>query len=268
MLARINGIPLVHNKEQMISQTAVAPFLFYTFSLLLLIAGCTTMSPTTPIPPNADFKLIILKETWFDLHMGYDPEPAEAALQAADLSTPLWVAGKEHIETYDWDAQTLTLTRQGTEELIEAVATLKGTDPEGVAQLKALQESLGWGNPLERALYIHPFVVQVDSQFKYGGIFLDAPSQMAINFPVIRVTLVDGKAHLALLPTHIPFVMVDPVTNNGAMQTPVIVEEAQSDVQQLDFFTNWSAQLATSDVSQKFRAIIRDEAIHQIFSHP
>ena len=166
------------------------------------------------------------------------------------------------IEKYDWDLQAITLTQQGTEQLAQALVAIKGTNSAGVAKLKNLKENLGWGNPIERALYTQIFIVLVNDQFKYGGIFLDATSQMAIDFPVARVTISEGKAVIALLPTHLPFVMIDLVDGDGNLRHPAIAEEAQEDImQQQDFFSQWIGRLATTETSVRFRAIIRDEAI-------
>ncbi|HRQ38515.1 MAG TPA: hypothetical protein PLD25_11445 [Chloroflexota bacterium] len=89
---------------------------------------------------------------------------------------------------------------------------------------------------------------------------------MAFDFPVARITISDGKVVIALLPIHIPFVMIDPLDGSGNLREPVIADEAKHDVQQLDFFSDWSTELATSATSKKFRAIIRDEKIRLIFA--
>jgi|WetSurMetagenome_2_1015567.scaffolds.fasta_scaffold61446_3 hypothetical protein len=214
---------------------------------------------------KVDFKIIILKQNWFDLKIGYEPNPAQSILSSADISNSIFVINEENIEEYDWDLQTITLTPTASLELTKTLSN-SGANSSGIEKLNRLKKSLGWGNSLERALYIHPFIVQLDNQFKYGGIFLDAPSQMAINFPVARVTVSNEKVVIALLPTHIPFVMIDPVDENGNLRQRVITNEAKKDIQQLgDSFSNWSNHLAMSEISQKFRAIIRNEQIKAIF---
>ncbi len=215
--------------------------------------------------PASSFKVIILRETWLNLRLGYEGDFAQATLRSADISNPVLVLGEDQIEKYDWDLQTITLSKGATDDLGSALAKIDAIGPDEIEKLKDLKENLGWGNPIERALYIHPFIVQVDHRFKYGGIFLDAISQMGIDFPVARVTVSDGKAIIALLPTHIPFVMIDPIDGNGNLRKSDIAEEAEDDVQQLDFFGEWSAGIATSETSISFRAIIRDEAIKLIF---
>jgi len=234
------------------------------FLLIAILSSCSSISASQQSTPETEFKIIILKENWWDLKIGYEAEKAQAILGSADFSDPLFVITKEKIEKYDWDLQTITLSSTTTKELGEALSNL-GKDSGEIEKLNHLKESLGWGNPVERALYIHSFIVQVDSQFKYGGIFLDATSQMAIDFPVARITIADGKVVIALLPTHIPFVMIDPIDGSGNLRQAVIADEAKSDVQQLDFFSGWSNGLATSATSKKFRALIRDESVRVIF---
>lgn len=235
------------------------------FIFAVILSSCSSISTPRQSTPKTDFKIIILKENWFDLEIGYEAEKAQSALSSADISKPVFIISKDQIEKYDWDLQTITLTSNATNELGEALSNI-GANSTGIEKLNNLKESLGWGNSIERALYIHPFIVQVDNQFEYGGIFLDATSQMAINFPIARVTISEGKVVMALLPTHIPFVMIDPIDGSGNLRQPVIADEAKYDIQQLDdFFSDWSTELATSATSEKFRAIIRDEKIRLIF---
>lgn len=251
----INKVPLV---EKIVKLKLFTSFVLLT--LLLGMAACSQKGTTL-----SNFKLIILRENWFDLNIGYDAEPAQAALRSADTSAPLFVIGIDQVEEYDWDLQTITLTEQGTKQLVEALASIEGTDPGEIAKLKDLKESLGWGNTIESALYIHPFTVQADNRFMYGRIFLDATSQRPINFPVIRVTISDGKAILALLPTQIPFVTIDPVDGSGNMRTPAIAPEAEKDVSASIQLLEMITRFATSETSIEFRAIIRDETIESIF---
>lgn len=234
------------------------------FLLTTIFSSCSSISTTQQPKSEIEFKIIILKESWFDLKIGYEAEKAQSVLSSADISNPVFIITKNQIEKYDWDLQTITLTSTATKKLGEALSNISA-DSDEIEKLNDLKESLGFGNPVERALYIHPFIVQVDNQFKYGGIFLDAPSQMAIDFPVARITISDGHIVIALLPTHIPFVMIDPIDGSGNLRQPVIADEAKSDVQQLDFFSDWSTKLATSATSNKFRKIIRDEKIRLIF---
>lgn len=234
------------------------------FLLIAILCACSSISTSQQSKSEIEFKIIILKENWFDSKIGYEAEKAQSVLSSANISNPVFVITKNQIEQYDWDLQTITLTSTATKELGEALSNI-GADSDEINKLNNLKESLGWGNPVERALYTHPFIVQVDNQFKYGGIFLDAPSQMGIDFPVARITISDGKVVIALLPTHIPFVMVDPIDENGNIRQPVIADEAKNDVEQLDFFPEWVTTIATSTTANTFRVIIRDENIKTLF---
>jgi hypothetical protein len=233
------------------------------FTLALILSSCSS-NKTHQTNSVESFELIVLRESWGDLQIGYEGEAAQSILRSANVSDPLFVVSANQIEKYDWDLQTITLTQNATTEFTEALLELEA-DADEIERLKNLKQDLGWGNPVELALYIQAFVVQVNEQFTYGGIFLDPPSQMAIDFPVARVTISDAKVVIAFLPTHIPFLMIDPVDGSGNFREAVVADEAASDVGQLDFFTEWTNGLAMSATSVKFRAIIRDEKIRLFF---
>lgn len=191
----------------------------FTFALLICAALLTLPSKTqAQADTMPQFQLIILNEDWHDLQLRYEYNTAYPNLTAADKSNPLFTIGLDEIESYDWTWQAITLTPDATSRLIEVLPI---SDKEGVRSLIELKESLGWGNPLENALYIHPFVVMVNNEMLYGGIFLDPISQMAIDYPVIRISLVNGQAVLYLLPVHIPFVNYDPFAGAVAMDNAI-----------------------------------------------
>ncbi|MBI3162756.1 MAG: hypothetical protein HYZ23_09610 [Chloroflexi bacterium] len=240
------------------------------FILALCVSGCqSNNTPPLDISPlqSPNFGIYIFKENWHELELGYEGDHAQDTLNAADANDSLFVLGVDQIDRYDWNLQTITLTKKATSDLLEALANADNTDSLEISKLKDLKRNLGYGNALESALYIRGFVVKLDGQAKYGGIFLDAVSQMAIDFPVIRVTVVDDKAVFAILPTHIPFVMIDPVDGSGKLRSPDIVQEAQHDVQQLDFFPEWVEELSLSESSVQFRTLIRDETIRLLFEN-
>lgn len=242
----------------------------YTFGLFalfglasLILAGWGAPEKTT-LAENA-FELYILKQNWWELELGYDPDPAQAILGDADTSDSLFVVRLEQIESYDWNTQTITLTKQATNDLFLALAAQGQGGDEELQKLKDLKRSLGYGNALENELYIHGFVVKTSGQTKYGGIFLDAVSQMAIKYPVIRVADDNGRATLTFLPIHIPFLMMDPIGPDGAIRNAPVVSQARADVAQLDNFDDWTLGLAALETAVHFRAIIHDEAIKEVF---
>ena len=99
-------------------------YAFNLFGLLgmfsLILAGCGAPEQTT-LAENA-FELTILRQNWWDLELGYDPDPAQAILGDADTSNSLFVVRMEQIENYDWNTQTITLTKQATNDLFLALA--------------------------------------------------------------------------------------------------------------------------------------------------
>ncbi|MBZ0317205.1 MAG: hypothetical protein K8L91_12355 [Anaerolineae bacterium] len=232
----------------------------FTFTLLLicatlLILPSKTQAQTDTMP---QFQLIILNQDWHDLQLGYRYITAQPNLNAADKSNPLFVIGLNEIESYDWTWQAITLTPDATTRLIDVLPL---SDKDGVRSLITLKESLGWGNPLENALYIHPFVVMVNDEMLYGGIFLDPISQMAIDFPVIRITLVNGQAVLYLLPVHIPFVNYDPFAGGVSLDN-AINEVVEGDWSQFpDEFKSGIMSIGKTPVAILFRGLIRNAQI-------
>jgi hypothetical protein len=47
-----------------------------------------------------------------------------------------------------------------------------------------------------------------------GGIFLNAPSQMGISYPVLRIAIEDDQATIAVRPIQMPFDMADTTKNH------------------------------------------------------
>ena len=241
-------------------------FLRY-FALFCLVAGLfTACSSNSSSPPLDDsFQLIIFKKGWYDLNLGYQAQDALPDINAIKESDTLFAINLNDIETYDWDQQTITLTREATEQLAIALDNHVESS-EAVEALMGMRESLGRGNPFERALYTKAFLVKVDDHPLYGGIFLHAISQMAIDYPVIRLSVIEGKAILSLLPVHIPFVMIDPIDSSGNAREAPIAQEIIQDVQDHnEFFSRIILDNATNDVANEFREVVRDIRVKRIF---
>lgn len=232
------------------------------------IIGISVLTATMAIQPVSSqdetippFQLLILEPDWFELPLGYGPESL-VQLETADYSSPLFVLELEDIEHYQWDWQMLTLTEAATQRLAESVQEQnRRADIQKFIDFK--QSSGGWGNPLQSALYIQPFVVLVDGEFLYGGIFLDAMSQMAINYPVIRVEIVEGQAVFHILPIHIAFVNYDPVPRSAALDEAYnsVIEQDRQSIP--DFFDSAVNEWAMSDNAVYFRELIRNERLFE-----
>lgn len=237
----------------------------WQFTLLFAIT-CITLNSTVQNARMQNstprFQLLILRENWFDLGLGYDPEPALERLSTADLSNPLITLTLDDIDGYVWDWQMITLTPDATQKLVQTVDEVE--HPEGARNLLDLEARMGWGDLLSRGLYIQPFVILVDGQFAYGGIFLDAISQMAINFPVIRISVQAEQAVLNILPIHIPFVEYDPTLRAVSLDsafTPIIEGDRQSAP---DFFQEAVTSWSSSEMAVHFRTVIMSDNIRAI----
>lgn len=201
----------------------------------LVILAATLASACLPIDagsapdtPTHEFRIDILDASWGSLQLGYEPDTAQKRLLEADRSAPLLSITDADITSIDWDAQVLTLTPAATEDLHEA---LKNATYGNQSALIEFYESMDYGNVLDRGLYSKAFIVSVDGETLYGGIFLDLFSEMAIHYPVMRIWEGEGgAARLALLPTHLPFSLVDdPRSPFAVPQTDAFRERIHDD---------------------------------------
>jgi hypothetical protein len=206
------------------------------------------------------FQLDILKPDCEKLKLGHDAAAAFAILKTHNADI-LFSITLSDIESYDWDRQILTMTSRATRELAQ-VLSRRGKRREDLQASVNMKEKLGWGDAISRALYIQPFRVIVDLEFIYGGIFLDAPSQRPIDYPVARVGSAADRATLAFLPIHMPFISIDPIDGEGNWGGLVIAEECRTDMEDSSaggsFLAKWTAGHATSESACTFRRIVRN----------
>lgn len=228
-----------------------------------LFAACS--SHTLPMPSDTSFQIVIFKNDWSELRLGYQAQDALPRIQTLEEDDILFVISLKDIELYNWDYQTITLTQKATEQLAITLNT-DHKHSEAAEALMDMRKSLGWGNYLERALYTKPFSVKIDDTVLYSGIFLNAVSQMAIDYPVIRMSEEHGKAVIAVLPVHIPFTMIDPVDGSGMVREPSLPQEVKQDTPAMnDFFSKVISDNSKKDVANEFRTLIRDDRVKQIF---
>lgn len=243
----------------------VRPYLAFLSGLLALSVACP--SRRRPVHDNDSFRLIILNENWMSRDLGYEADHALSIIKALDTSSPLFTISLKEMEHYDWNRQQITLTDDATQRFAQSLEKA-GRLTDGAEKLKSLKNSMGWGNPLQSALYTRIFLVVFNKEIIYGGIFLDATSQMAINYPVARVLLDDGKAVISLLPIHIPFVNEDPVDSRGNMRGLAVTDEAKADIEALNsndsFIDKWIGGLAASPVAQEHRKMLRNPRIKRV----
>jgi predicted amidohydrolase YtcJ len=168
----------------------------------------------------------------------------------------LFAAGLADLDSYDWPAQGFTLTADATQRLLEALGQEPGPGT-SIEKLNALKARLGHGNDFERVLYLWRFCIALDGEPMYWGIFLDPPSQMAIQFPVLRSRLEDGKAVFHVLPIHLPFYNADPVQADAGDAAAREYRDVPKGM--METFR----ELADSPTAAEFRRRIRDERIRQ-----
>ncbi len=213
------------------------------------------------------FQFVILRRGYGELHLGYEYAEALARLQAALPTDALVSLGTDDVESYRWGKQSITITPEGTERLFQSLEGLQG--PEGpVKALKEMKEALGWGDRLEHELHGKGFLVLLDGKPLYGGIFLDAVSQMAIDYPVIRASLTnDGKARFNVLPVHVPFFTLDPVALENEERDSAVTREAAGDWAQFPEATKANlAGWGDSDTANELRKVIRSDSVRDLMA--
>jgi hypothetical protein len=258
----------------------------------LLAALLATAPATPPEPPRpvchweeaapkplarSGYSLCVFGENWFEMELGYEMKPALDRLGQHPAKEALACFGAESIDQFDWDKQRLTLNREATGRLVQALGryedkaqrtAAKADFAEGEQRLKNLIRSLGWSSAIEMDLRLRVFQVRVDGKLVYGGIFLDPTSQMGIDFPVARVDAAsDCRAAFNFLPTHLPFLTEDPIDEAGNVRKLDVTPEAQEDVQNLDeddnFFSGWATERALAPNALAMRKLMRDPAIRR-----
>jgi hypothetical protein len=220
----------------------------------LLVSGSRCFA-STDSPP---VRFVLLTENWFDLHLGYKCAEAQQKLRTVSLASPLFVIGPHEIEAYDWGAQQMVLTPEATTRLVQAVAVCDKQVSEPIRKLNALKASLGHGSELERTLYLKAFVVRQGENTTYGGIVLDAMSQMAIHFPVMRVSVDGDRAVLSILPVHAPFLERNTTLPTGQAEESAVNRDGLADWKHFPegFKSALRSSLSSPDAAEMRRLIM------------
>jgi len=107
----------------------------------------------------------------------YELEKCWPILKQANLNSNDFVISQDDIETYDWSSQTITLTSQATNQL----NTHFSANPSNLGSNRVA------------------FVVTLDGEWLYGGIFLDL-SEQPYSFPLIFTDFSGTQAVFYLRP--------------------------------------------------------------------
>jgi len=202
--------------------------------LVLVAAAAFSAPPELPGPAPAvaahgRFQLAILPQSWYELGMHYDWEGVWPLLQAA-AAKPLLVIDERDVEAYDWAAQRIVLRSAATPRFLPILQTL-APESERRGLLKAL-----WDGDNLVFLEDQGFLVSLDGQPLYGGLFLDKASQMSISYPVLYVAMdEERRIVLRFSPLHYPFGSLwNDGTSGDALEAPgsLSVTEVQSAFQQ------------------------------------
>jgi hypothetical protein len=143
---------------------------------ILMIAFSFLAPASLPAAPPP-FEIAIFPETWWSMGHPQTAETVEPALRKLRRSRPMFTIQTGDIESYLWQTQRITLTREVT------------------ARLNAMLKQ-SW----ELALGDHFFLVRLDGETLYGGLVVDPGSAKSAEYPVIHTEQVDGQGIFYLLP--------------------------------------------------------------------
>ena len=239
---------------------------YITFGCLITLASLaypsTAGTSSTPIPNR--FQLVILKQDWYDLKLGHKYTQALPIFKSADAADRLFVIGMNEIESYHWTRQSITLTAAATAKLIQALPP-EGDLKKHIQYMAKVKREHGWGNSIEPALHLKGFLVTVNDEVIYAGIFLEPMSELATDYPVIRPGMADGQAVLRLLPLQIPFVAYDPVSNESAAWDAAIAPEgARPWAQFPPQMKSQIMSIGTSQEATESRNLIKNPKVREI----
>jgi hypothetical protein len=149
-------------------------------------------------------------------------------LTAARAREPRVAFAETDIDQWDWEAQAITLSVPATGRLVAALPREAELDPSARA-IKRMHDELRWGNAIGLALQGRGFLVSLRRVALYGGMFVEAVSERAIEIPVARTALAGGRATMSILPVHLPFLIRDPGSRDADVSIDDIAPESRGD---------------------------------------
>jgi hypothetical protein len=146
------------------------------------------------------FRLTVLMQDWHGLERAQTWEEAWPRLKRAS-GTPFFTIDEHDVAAYGWQAQRIILRPEVNQRVLEAARKLPEI-PERVRKLKAL-----WATEdLMAAVAYRGFVVSLDGEPLYGGVFLRKESQLSMGYPVIHSAMDEHRRIvLRLSPIQFPF---------------------------------------------------------------
>jgi hypothetical protein len=132
------------------------------------------------------------------------------------------------VDRWAWDDQAITLSVTATERLV-AVLPRDAELADSARAMKRMHDELRWGNPIGLGLQGRGFLISLAGEPLYGGLFLEAVSERAVDVPVLRTSLANGRVTLRILPVHLPFLIRDPGSRDATVSVDDIAPEARGD---------------------------------------
>lgn len=142
---------------------------------LLLIAsvGCSSITDKNMAPESDSFQIHFGK---IDFDLGHSFESSWPLLKDWYTTGPTFIVGIDDIEKYYWDRHVLMLTPTASQNFVSEFGDYPGPNL--------------------------AFVVTVNSEPVYGGVFMAPFSAMGKWFPVIYIGASDEKVAFIIRPTH------------------------------------------------------------------
>jgi len=127
--------------------------------LVVILSGCASYQPN-----KHSFHLYIMDKDWEYLKNKYEYNEVWPVIKEMNSKNNLVEISEQDIKEYNWSTQEITLTSSASERLNSKISKEKWFN---IRVLKTI------------------FIVAVDGQPMYGGVFIEKESQAGIDFPVI-----------------------------------------------------------------------------------
>ncbi len=168
-----------------------------TVIFLITISGCSQATEKSEVNNFDSFQIYIgeWNKTVTEANLGYTVESSWSLLKDWYPKGATFTIENTDIDNYDWDKHVLTLTPKASSNFQSAFETHK---------------------------FMLAFVVTVNDEPLYGGLFMFHPSAMNISFPVIYEDSVDDKITFTIRPRHDVFDNYKPSDNWHGIDNPTI----------------------------------------------
>ncbi len=150
------------------------------FRLILCLLFAVTLSGCALLQPKThSFYLYIMNEDWEYLKNKYEYHEVWPIIKELDSKNNIAEISEKDIKEYNWSTQEITLTTSASERLNSKISE------ESWFQIRVLKAV---------------FIVIVDGQPMYGGVFIEKESQAGINFPVIYADTTNNQIVFQIRP--------------------------------------------------------------------